>query len=148
MIGKGGVVDIGAGGKLSGDKGEGLSRWQRRVFELVSASEEPLSAYAILRHMKDDGITAPPVVYRALKALQEKGLVHRIESLNAYVSCDDPEHDHAGQFAICRICGRVEEISDADVDRLLDQWTARLGFEAERRTIEIIGRCAACRAAG
>jgi Fur family zinc uptake transcriptional regulator len=134
-----------AGAEPRTQKDGELSRWQRRVLDLVRVSEEPLSAYALLRLLKEDGITAPPVVYRALKALQDRGLVHRIESLNAYVPCDDPEHDHAGQFAICRRCGRVEEISDAGVDRLLDDWTERLGFAAERRTIEILGLCAACR---
>ena len=59
---------------------EGLSHWQQRVLDLVRASTEPSSAYDILREMKDDGITAPPVVYRALKGLLDRGLVHRIES--------------------------------------------------------------------
>jgi len=136
-----------AAGAAGGRTATSLSRWQQRVFDLVQGSEEPVTAYAILGRMKEDGITAPPVVYRALKALQDRGLIHRIESLNAYVPCDDPEHDHAGQFAICRRCGRVEEITDAEVDRLLDAWTNRLGFAADRRTIEILGLCAACRTA-
>lgn len=123
----------------------GLTHWQQRVLDLVRASAEPASAYDILREMKDDGITAPPVVYRALKGLLDRGLVHRIESLNAYVICGGPDHHrHAAQFAICRECGRVEEISDPEVDRLIETWTGRIGFVADSRTIEILGRCRDC----
>ena len=123
-----------------------LSHWQQRVLDLVRASTEPASAYDILREMKDDGITAPPVVYRALKGLLDRGLVHRIESLNAYVVCGGPDHHHhrPAQFAICRDCGRVEEIVDPEVDRLIDAWTSRIGFVADSRTIEIMGRCQDC----
>jgi Fur family zinc uptake transcriptional regulator len=125
---------------------EGLSHWQQRVLDLVRASTEPSSAYDILREMKDDGITAPPVVYRALKGLLDRGLVHRIESLNAYVVCGgaDHPHHHPAQFAICRECGRVEEITDPAVDQLIGAWTGRIGFVADSRTIEILGRCQDC----
>ena len=124
----------------------GLSHWQQRVLDLVRASAEPASAYDILREMKDDGITAPPVVYRALKGLLDRGLVHRIESLSAYVVCGGPDHHHThpAQFAICRDCGRVEEITDAAVDGLIEAWTGRIGFVADSRTIEILGRCRDC----
>lgn len=124
----------------------GLSHWQQRVLDLVRASAEPASAYDILREMKGDGITAPPVVYRALKGLLDRGLVHRIESLNAYVVCGGPDHHHThpAQFAICRDCGRVEEITDSAVDGLIEAWTGRIGFVADSRTIEILGRCRDC----
>jgi len=126
----------------------GLSHWQQRVLDLVRASAEPASAYDILREMKGDGITAPPVVYRALKGLLDRGLVHRIESLNAYVACGGPDHHHThpAQFAICRDCGRVEEITDPAVDGLIEAWTGRIGFVADSRTIEILGRCRDCAA--
>lgn len=127
----------------------GLSHWQQRVLDLVRASPEPASAYDILREMKGDGITAPPVVYRALKGLLDRGLVHRIESLSAYVVCGGPDHHHhthPAQFAICRDCGRVEEITDPAVDGLIEAWTGRIGFVADSRTIEILGRCRDCAA--
>ena len=50
-------------------------------------------------------------MYRALQFLQSQGLVHRLESLNAYVGCVHPEHPHASQFLICRDCGQVEELA-------------------------------------
>jgi Fur family zinc uptake transcriptional regulator len=131
---------------VTGPSDKALSRSQERVLGLVRASAEPTSAYDLLRQMKEDGITAPPVVYRALKALQERGLVHRLESLNAYVACDGPGHRHAGHFAICRLCGRVEETTDPAIDRLIGDWTRRLGFTPERQTLEVLGLCRDCAA--
>ena len=44
---------------------------------------------------------APPTVYRALAFLMEQGLVHRLESRNAYIGCAMPAAPHSGQFLIC-----------------------------------------------
>jgi Fe2+ or Zn2+ uptake regulation protein len=54
---------------------------------------------------------APITVYRALDFLMENGLVHRIESRNAFLAC---AHDHDATsmvaFLICERCGSVGEI--------------------------------------
>ena len=60
--------------------------------------------------MADQGRPAPITVYRALDFLRDNGLVHRIESRNAFVAC---VHNHAGTdpvvFLICERCGAVGE---------------------------------------
>ena len=62
---------------------------------------------------------APPTVYRALDFLLEQGLIHKLESLHAFVGCDHPEHPHSSEFLICVDCGEVAELEDAAVDRSL-----------------------------
>jgi hypothetical protein len=71
-------------------------------------SERPLSAYTILDQLRDQGFRAPLQVYRALDKLVEFGLVHRLESLNAFVACRHPDcEDHETiAFMICEKCGR------------------------------------------
>ena len=53
---------------------------------------------------------APITVYRALDFLRDNGLVHRIESRNAFVAC---VNNHGGDdlvvFLICERCGAVGE---------------------------------------
>src|SRR5271167_4230251 len=53
---------------------------------------------------------APITIYRALDFLRENGLVHRIESRNAFVAC---AHNHGDNdlvvFLICEKCGAVGE---------------------------------------
>ena len=74
----------------------------------------------------------------------EHGLIHRIESLNAYVGCGDPARRHGGQFLICRDCKSVAELDDTDIDRAVIRRADALGFEAEQQTVEVVGRCSAC----
>ncbi len=79
-----------------------LTPLRRRVLELVWRSHEPQGAYDILDTLGERGRrAAPPTVYRALDFLLGQGLIHRIESLNAFVGCRDPDTPHAGQFLIC-----------------------------------------------
>jgi len=67
-------------------------------------------AYEIIDRLAQRNRPAPDYLYRALDFLRENGLVHRIESRNAYVAC---VHNHGGDdlvvFLICESCGAVGE---------------------------------------
>ena len=65
-------------------------------------------------------------MYRALDFLLQNGLVHRIESLNAYVGCGEPGEGHSGQFLICRTCHRVAELEDPAISALIVDKAERL----------------------
>jgi hypothetical protein len=68
-----------------------LTKLRRRVLELVWRGHTPVKAYDILEELrKEDRAAAPPTVYRALDFLLNAGLVHRIESLSAFVGCGGP----------------------------------------------------------
>jgi Fur family zinc uptake transcriptional regulator len=77
----------------------------------------------------------------------EHGLIHRIESRNAFVGCPAPSRSHAGQFLICRDCGAAAELADPGIDQALARGAAALGFTVERKTVELGGLCPACREA-
>lgn len=123
-----------------------LTKNQALVFAALNKAQGPLSAYSLLDQLRDDGFRAPLQVYRALEKLQAFGLVHRLESLNAFVACAHP-HDHQHglmAFAICEDCGQVTEFSDEMVEQRLGDWAAKTGFHAAKTTIEIRGHCADC----
>ncbi|GHE19551.1 Fur family transcriptional regulator [Halomonas urumqiensis] len=120
---------------------------RRRVLEMIAATTGGLKAYDLLDQLTTEHAAArPPTVYRALEFLIDQGLVHRIESLNAYVACPCPEHVHGFQLLICKQCGLVEELHLDDVDAQLALRARELGFRVERQTIELLGSCEACRA--
>ncbi len=126
-----------------------LTRNQTLVLDTLAKADGQLSAYTILDRLRGDGFRAPLQVYRALEKLLGFGLVHRLESLNAFVACAHP-HCHAHgliAFAICEDCGQVDEFSDAVVRERLGAWSAENGFKAEKTTIEIRGHCVNCAAA-
>ncbi|MBI1243584.1 MAG: transcriptional repressor [Alphaproteobacteria bacterium] len=138
---------LNAAEKLCAGRGEQLTELRRRVLELVWAGHKPVGAYQILNSLREDGRSAaPPTVYRALDFLLAQGLVHRVESLNAFIGCPHPGEAHATQFLICKDCGTAVELDDPGIDRAIDGSAARLGFAIAARTVEISGTCADCRA--
>jgi len=127
------------------DHGVGLTETRRKVFELVIKAGQPVGAYRLLEAMQDKGTRVmPPTVYRALNFLQGKGLVHRIESLNAFVACTQHEHEHEGQFLICSDCGKAEELADESVSEMLRDKATAHGFTLLQQTIELRGLCKDC----
>lgn len=127
-------------------RGARMTELRRAVLELVWASHEPIGAYDLLRTLQGRGRrAAPPTVYRALDFLVAHGLVHRIESRNAFVGCAAPDRPHAGQFLLCRGCGAAAELEDAGVRRAIDAGADALGFAVEARTVEVTGLCPNCR---
>lgn len=125
-----------------------LTKNQALVMEALSGSKAPMSAYAILDQLRDAGFRAPPQVYRALDKLVAAGMVHRLESINAFVACSHP--DCSGHktvaFAICDICGEVAEIDDAALASQLGATAKRHAFTLAQSTIELRGTCQACAA--
>lgn len=128
-----------------------LTKNQALVFDALSKAQAPLSAYSLLDQLREHGFRAPLQVYRALDKLREAGLVHRLESLNAFVACAHGDHRHHHghlhglvAFAICDKCGQVDEFTDDQIEARLKSWANGSGFRAEKTTIEIRGHCAAC----
>lgn len=132
--------------RICRERGLRLTPLRRRVLELVWQSHRPVTAYALLDRLVADGHRAQaPTVYRCLEFLIDSGLVHRVESLNAFIGCNSPWTGHEVGFFICGRCGEVAEISDPAVGRSIDQDARRLGFEVAARVVEVSGTCAACR---
>jgi Fur family zinc uptake transcriptional regulator len=130
-------------------RGVRLTAQRRRVLEILYRLDRPAGAYEILDHLKGQAPGAvPPTVYRALDFLLAQGLVHKLESLHAYVGCRCPGEAHPSQFLICKGCGRVRELADGAVDHSVGALLDAEGFRPERRVIEVTGTCARCRDGG
>lgn len=123
-----------------------LTRNQSLVLDKLEKSAGPLSAYALLDQLREDGFRAPLQVYRALDTLVKSGRVHRLESINSFVACHGDHHHHHGitGFAICETCGQVTEFADAVVAERLESWATTTGFKPTKAVIEFRGTCAKC----
>ncbi len=128
-----------------------MTKNQKLVLGALSRAGTPLSAYQILDQLRDDGFRAPLQVYRALDQLRGLGVVHRLESMNAFVACAHPsDHSHNDEpvgFTICERCGAVAEIHDEAFRTFVQGISARSGFQAEKTTVEIRGLCELCASA-
>jgi Fur family zinc uptake transcriptional regulator len=132
---------------------ERLTPIRRRVLEALLASHAPLGAYELIDRLaadgaKEGGRPAPITIYRALDFLRDQGLVHRIESRNAFIAC---VHNHASGdpvvFLICEKCGAVGEAASAAVAETIKTASRAAGFTPKTPVIEISGTCAHCKAA-
>ena len=73
----------------------------------------------------------------------EHGFVHKVQGLNAFIACSNPEHSHFPTFVICRKCEKVAEVSD-EKTRLNLSSTEITDFKIEKTTIELTGICITC----
>jgi len=126
--------------------GARLTELRRQVLNQVWQGHQAVKAYDILSHLGSATHTAKPAtVYRALQFLQEHGLVHRLESMNAYVGCTRPDERHEGQFFICGGCGLVLEFRAVGVGSAVERRAAQEGFLINHLTLEVRGLCRQCR---
>jgi len=122
---------------------------RRQVLQALLSSHRPLGAYEVIDELaKSMPRPAPITVYRALDFLMENGLVHRIESRNAFLACAH-DHDAAAMvaFLICERCGSVGEIPAAPVAQSLNAAARATGFAPKLSVVEITGTCAHCQSA-
>jgi Fur family zinc uptake transcriptional regulator len=144
---------------LCAQHGQRLTPIRRKVLAVLLASHKPLGAYEIIDRMAAKGShqgshqgshpgprPAPITAYRALEFLRENGLVHRIESRNAFIAC---VHNHATHdpvvFLICEKCGAVGEAASAAVADTIKTASRAAGFTPKTPVIEISGTCAHCK---
>lgn len=122
---------------------------RRQVLQALLSSHRPLGAYEVIEELtRSMPRPAPITVYRALDFLMENGLVHRIESRNAFLACAHGHDDSAMvAFLICERCGAAGEIPAAPVAQSLNEAARVNGFAPKLSVVEITGTCAHCQSA-
>ena len=135
------------------DKAESICKQQnlrftairRQVLELIWAQHIPVSAYDILDALRLRKANAQAAtVYRALGFLQQHGLVHKIESLNAFAACQQAGKKHNGQFLICTRCEQIVELHAPEISHAIAREAISNNFTITDQTIELTGICSEC----
>lgn len=127
-------------------RGARLTAQRERVLEALAQGHQPMGAYDLMEVLAENGRRPAPItIYRALDFLVEQGLVHRIESRNAFVACmaGDAGHD-AAVFLICRRCGNVGETLAEGVSNAIGRAASAQGFRPDLTVVEIDGICRHC----
>jgi Fur family zinc uptake transcriptional regulator len=131
------------------EKGIKWTALRERVFRQVATSHKPVSAYDLIESLAKDGKRLAPIsVYRILDVLQGAGLVHRLESRNAFFACMT-DHESAPQIVtlICEDCQRVTELDTPAAFQAVDEASSTARFHPRSIIIEVSGVCAECREA-
>ncbi|BEU24115.1 Fur family transcriptional regulator [Paraburkholderia caribensis] len=130
------------------ERGEKLTPIRRKVLELLLTSGRATKAYSLLDDMRQiHPGSAPPTVYRALDFLLSAGLVHKIESINAFAVCHDLTQCQHGILVVCQQCGNVTELHQPALREALVEQIENAGYRLAGDGIELKGLCSACQAA-
>ena len=126
---------------------ENLTKNQKTVLSLLEGSKEPLKAYAILFNIQKKGIKSPLQVYRALDKLIEIGKVHKIESKNSYIACNNAHctSQTSTSFIICEVCDNVTELKKNNLSAYFLKLSEKSNFKYTKHNLEIYGACKTCK---
>lgn len=126
-------------------RGVQLTTIRQQVLTLIWDSHKAVKAYDLLDRIKPlQQAAKPATIYRALDFLIEQGLIHRVESLNAFIGCRCSGQQHEQLLLICKTCQEVEERPAANVMKTLAQEATHAGFVMHSKAIEIHGLCGKC----
>jgi len=126
-------------------RGSRLTGQRRDVLNCVAESHSAVGAYDIIERMAGHGPRPAPItVYRALDFLEAHGLVHKIESRNAFIACTHPHEGKPAAMLVCEKCGLVAERDAPEMFEALQSAAKSQGFAVHRSVVELTGLCAAC----
>jgi len=131
---------------LCSDRGARFTQTRQKVLELMLIHGGAVSAYDLLDSLKEtDGGAKPPTVYRALDFLLEQHFIHRVESQNAFIACNQFSDDHQLQLYICERCQEVQEVHSPQIQQSLNEQARLNDFQIHSQTVEARGLCHNCR---
>lgn len=126
-------------------RAEYSTRAREQITAILRKEQRYLSAAEIHELLKKTrGKVSLSTVYRTLDLLETKGEASsRVDTRgeSTYVVCAPTHHHHA----ICRSCGKVEELACEALERIAGELRSHHGFELDDHAMEFFGTCAACR---
>lgn len=132
-----------------------LTKLRQQIFLLIWENHKPLGAYTLIEQLADktQRRIAPPTVYRTLEFLLDLGLIHRINSLNAYIGCSEPQShqtpsnedvDKHNYFLICKKCHHTQEVIETSLSDKIKAVSQSFDFLPQEQWLEITGLCEEC----
>ena len=116
------------------------------TLNIIKKSNKNLSAYQILDEFKKIKNVQPTTVYRSLDFLIKKGIIHKSISNKTFMLCSHSHkhtHDHSTLLAICKKCGKTEELLKEIFKPILEMKTFKK-FDLSFFDLEILTKCRSC----
>jgi len=128
------------------DHRQPVTRQRDLVAGIVCRSGEHQSVEDLERQLRERGERiGTATVYRTLDLLVRSGLVRAHDFGEGFRRFEPmpPKSDH--QHLVCLRCGRVDEIENVRLERLLSIMADEHDFQHQRHRVEIHGLCRECR---
>jgi Fur family transcriptional regulator, zinc uptake regulator len=131
-------------------KGSRLTELRQQVLTEMAGSHDAIGAYELLDRLARKGTRLAPIsVYRAIDALLDAGVIHRLETRNAFFACHAGHAPDRTQLVLsCERCRRVAEVPGEPVFNAIESAVKGAGFETRRTVAEVTGVCADCQGGG
>ncbi len=135
---------------IFGERNLRFTKLRQQVFEEIVAAHGSIGAYDILGRLADKGTRLAPIsVYRALDALIDAGVIHRLDSKNAFFACrrlhsDDFVKGRRPLFLSCEKCGAVAEVDSDGVFDTIERIAKAADFKPRVKFVEVTGLCPRC----
>lgn len=127
-------------------RAEYVTRPREEIAAVLQREKRFLTAAEIHSRLKRARArVALSTVYRTIEYLRAKGdLTERIDESGetSYMLCEPSRHHH---HAICKKCGRVEDVDCDAVERFSRSLRSLHGFTLDDHAMEFVGRCRSCR---
>lgn len=119
---------------------------RKEVLYILWQAKKPLKAYEILDYLlKIKPNSKPPTVYRALLFFVTHGVVHKIESIQCYTLCKEPDKRLFSEILmVCNHCHQTIEVSDPSIWELVQKLAHQHYFKSTQDIIELKGVCSLC----
>lgn len=126
------------------DAGGRITAGRRAIVTAVLAGDDHhVTADELASHLqRDNPDMAVSTIYRTLDALEELGIVVRIDLGQGRAVYHPVDHVH--HHLVCRVCGRVDELAPGVVTPFLREVSGQSGFDVAGEPLTLHGRCAGC----
>tara|TARA_B100001121_G_scaffold301197_1_gene312022 strand:+ start:105 stop:473 length:369 start_codon:yes stop_codon:yes gene_type:complete len=115
------------------------------VLNILKKNPKGLTAYQILNRIQKFKFVQPMTIYRALKDLEEQGLIHKTNKNKTFHLCSTSgNHDHNAVLAVCDDCGVAEELNTNIFSKVIKDLRSKKKFNFENFNLEITTTCKEC----
>jgi Fe2+ or Zn2+ uptake regulation protein len=127
-------------------RGQRVTHPRILVHRHVRRADQHVTAEQLHQALSDDlPSLSAATIYATLDVLEELGFVRRMSTPGGTTVFDSRVEDH--HHAICRSCGRIEDVDGRARTAAVAEAAQGLGFVVEHAEVQLSGRCAACAAA-
>ena len=117
------------------------------VLNILKKNSKGLTAYQILERIQKFKFVQPMTIYRALKELNDKGLIHKTNKNKTFHLCNTSgSHEHNAVLAVCNDCGAAEELKTKLFSKIIKHVKSKKKFDFSNFNLEITTTCKECNA--
>ena len=124
--------------------GKTLTPQRLAIYRALETAKDPLTAYELkdqVNHLSKESFNIS-TIYRVLDFWTELGLIHKIDSSNTFIVCNDEHRNHVHVLQHCTQCQSVKE--SCEISSLMKMPESASFLIDTHQVIEIQGQCAKC----